>query len=415
SDIEEESVVKNLDYSDAASISKGTPSQSFNVKFPPVAPGTESVFVDGEEWSRVASLRSAGEEKVYEISHPTGRVLFGDGNHGEIPEKGARITVSYTSGPHDGFVDFYRQIKEVDPSVQVGASFNGPGFWSLMGAEHPYDFLVGHSYSFFRDDPANIRELHDLMMTLPDDQASKVVDSLEAISASAGHRAKDVEMIISEWAMSTGSNLGIGRMKYVPETYPQSLDGGLYVALVLNRWIELGIPLAQKHVIVDVNPNDLPSGYEKEQSPYQSLLGWQPCFVPSAGALVFRTFTRMMGDTQIAERVLGNPTKTIFNGAKVGLLDTIAGRDGNDVYLIVVNKSLSKDVPAEVVLESFEPAGRATMWTINGPSHLSFNTPEKPDEVAISAAGAEGLGRRFAYRFPAHSVTAIKLTGRAAR
>jgi hypothetical protein len=49
---------------------------------------------------------------VYEQHPETGRLAFGDGVHGNVPPELAVITIFYESGPHDGFVDFYREVKE---------------------------------------------------------------------------------------------------------------------------------------------------------------------------------------------------------------------------------------------------------------------------------------------------------------
>jgi alpha-N-arabinofuranosidase len=70
-----------------------------------------------------------------------GAISFGDGVHGAIPPKGSKVTVSYTSGPHQGFVDFYRAIKAVNPIIKVCASIHDESFIRIMGAQHVYDCI----------------------------------------------------------------------------------------------------------------------------------------------------------------------------------------------------------------------------------------------------------------------------------
>ena len=183
-------------------------------------------------------------------------------------------------------------MKEVDPSIKVGSGLNSPQFIELMGGKHPYDFLVAHSYSFFRDTPRGIDQLHDLMMYLPEDQAAKVTATKKLMEAQPAPRTNDI--VVSEWAMSTGNSIGLGRIE-APLHYTQSLDSALYTALILREWIKLDIPLASKHTLIDIDPNFPPKGYTKIRTAYQAMIGPYPCFVLSASAQTFRLFTSMMG------------------------------------------------------------------------------------------------------------------------
>ena len=59
-------------------------------------PGTFDVTVNGDRWTRVARLDDAGPaDRVYSLD-PEGRVIFGDGVHGQRPAAGSRI--AYRSG-----------------------------------------------------------------------------------------------------------------------------------------------------------------------------------------------------------------------------------------------------------------------------------------------------------------------------
>lgn len=403
-----DSTVKSLDYSAGASVSTGDPAQSFYVRFPPVVAGTDTVYVDGDAWTRVNELSGAGRESAYEIDYDSGRITFGDGRHGRIPPEGAEITISHVSGPHDGFVDFYREMKAVDPAIEVGAAFNNEFFLQLMGAEYPYDFFVTHSYSFFHDRLEGIDNLHDLMMTLPDDQASKLAGVKRQIATYAGpNRARDIELVVSEWAMSTGKDLGIQRVGG-PDVYPQSLDGAIYVALVLKRWIELGVLLAEKHSVVDIDPRSPPPGYDKPKSAFQALIGPHPCYVLSPAALAFRLLTEMTGDMLVASEVTGNPTRSIFNGTSLASLVTLASTDGSgNVYLVVVNRDRTTDVTATIDPEGFPTGRRAEVWTLGANSYLATNTVEKPNRVAITETEVTRIAGNLTLEFPAHSITGI--------
>jgi alpha-N-arabinofuranosidase len=407
---ERDRAVGHVDYSADASLSTGEPDQRFFVRFPPIDHGSDEVYVGEEVWKRVESLDDAGPEaKVYDINYRRGSIRFGDGQLGAIPPESSRITISHVSGPHDGFIDFYREMKEVDPNIQIGSAFNSPFFLEAMGTTHPYDFYVVHSYSFFQENPSNMGELHDLMMTLPDDQASKVEASKEAIATHAGERAADIGLVISEWAMSTGKNLGIRQVDYVPDDYPMSLDGAIYIALVLRNWIDIGADVAEKHSLIDVNPKSMPPGYDKSKTAFQALIGPHPCFVLTPSALVFRMFTSMSGSERVSSEVVNNPTKTIFSGARLQYLRTVASEDteGN-LFLIVINTSGDEAVPAKVTTRAFEGAGSATVWSLGGPNNLAVNTVERPNRVRLKEAELRRVESGFTYLFPKHSVTAFR-------
>ena len=406
---ERSQVVTPTDYSLEASVSTGEPSQRFFVPFPPIQAGSETVFVGDEEWQRIEDLASAGDQPVYEVDYPKGRISFGDGTNGRVPPTGTRISVTHVSGRHDGFLDFYREMKEVDPSVGVGSALNSPVFTRIMGSEHPYDFMVAHSYSYFHETPGDLNELHDLMMTLPDVQAGKVESLQRDIAADAGDRADDVDVLISEWAMAAGENIGLSRLE-VPLVYAQSLDGGLYTGLMLRQWIRLGIPIAQKHSLIDIDPDDPPPGYEKPRSAFQALIGPQPCYLITAPAHVFRIFKEMTGPHHIQSEVIGGPIKTIFNGASLPSLSTIASTADGKLYLIVINTDRDKDIRAVVETAGFDEQGEARFLTLAGDDYMVHNTEEHPNRVVVREATYE-IEDGFEYVFPRLSVTAIELTG----
>ena len=403
-------VVTFTDYSSTGSLSTGKPSQVFYVRFPPALVGSTTVYVDGEPWDVVRDIDSAGREKVYSVEPASGKILFGDGKHGLVPPKGARITITYVSGPHDGFNDFYRLMKQVDPSIEIGSGLNSPFFISMMGQTHPYDFLVAHSYSFFTSTPPNLGGLHDLMMGLTKEQAAKVAATKSVISDHAGEQsAEDIDIVVTEWAMATGINIGLGRID-APLHYTQSLDGALYAALMLRHWINLDIPLAEKHALIDINPGSPPPGYDKPRTAYQAVIGPAPCYVLSAPALAFRMYANLLGSQEVTSLVLGNPSRQTYLGSSLESLASIATIDGaGDLSVLVINQDRASDVTAAIRTRGFDESGHATAWTLNGPDYLAYNTARKPNNVSIDKTSLTGVKEGFRYTFPAHSITVIKL------
>ena len=138
-------------------------------------------------------------------------------------------------------------------------------------------------------------------------------------------------------------------------------------------------------------------------------MGPHPCFVLTPSALVFRTFTSMSGPVRVASEVIDNPTKTIFSGAQLRYLHTLASkdRDGN-LFLIVINASGDEAVPASVTTNGFDGSGGATVWSLGARDSGAVNTARRPNRVRIKEAEIEGAGRGFTFLFPKHSVTAFR-------
>jgi alpha-N-arabinofuranosidase len=145
----------------------GEPGQTYRVRFAPIAlPGDEHgaagvgdapvteplLTVAGESWRRVDDLSTQPPEaKVYAIDQAEGLVHFGDGVRGAVPPAGARLSIEYTSGVHEGYLAFRAAMKAVDPTIQVCAGWGKPEFVDAMGSR-PYDCLGVHSYSTPPDD-----------------------------------------------------------------------------------------------------------------------------------------------------------------------------------------------------------------------------------------------------------------------
>ena len=400
-------------HSPQSALSDGTANFVRWARYPPVEPGSNTLYVAGERWEQVDDITTTGPENVYEFEPKSGKVTFGDGEHGNIPPDGALLTMDYISGPHDGFIDFYEAMKAVDPTIEIGSAIHTDIFTKLMGTEHPYDFMVVHSYGDFPGAPTDPKDLHYFFMQLPDVQADYIADSQQQVATFAGpERAADIHVAITEYAAGSGLKLGINSID-APEHYLLSLDGALYTASLLRHWVNLGIELAQKHSLVDVDPNNQPPGYDsRAHTADAAVIGPAPCFIPSASAHVFKMYTQMMGSTRVGAEVLGNPSRTIFDGSQMEALTTLATVDSEGrPALLVINRDRTKDVAASISVAGVDALGTATVWTLDGPSYLAYNTLEHPNRIALEATVIEDLGGSLVHEFPAHSVTTIRFEG----
>ena len=70
-----------------------------------------TLTIDGERWSETDDLtRSGPDDRHYVFDRETGRVSFGDGNHGAVPAAGATfdLELSSSSGVSGKFENVYR-------------------------------------------------------------------------------------------------------------------------------------------------------------------------------------------------------------------------------------------------------------------------------------------------------------------
>lgn len=191
-------VATAYDQRDAASVSDGSPSQSFQVWYPPIESGTARVFVDEVEWSPVDDLERAGAENVFTTDPPSGSIRFGDGTHGNIPPAGSVVTASYVSGPHDGFNAYYRAMKNVDRTIAVASCVVSDEFLATMGTTYPYDAVVRHPKSNKPSGGTTLSQLHDVMMMIPKKHGNQVAELRKDINAYGGSKRPSIEILITE-------------------------------------------------------------------------------------------------------------------------------------------------------------------------------------------------------------------------
>jgi alpha-L-arabinofuranosidase len=394
------------DHRKLAGVSDGTPDQRFQVLYPPVEISRPFALKVGDEiWTRVADLETQpAAAHVYELDPATGKIKFGDGIHGAVPPAEAIVRASYISGPHDGFLDFYREMKAADPSIQVGSSFHNGAFLSLMGTGHPYDFLVAHLYS--HRPPRGYRgvsSFHDGVMRLAGRRAARVAVLRHAIRSHAGPRGDDIPIVVSEYGMSF--HLWPGPT----ENYLRSMDQALYTALELQRWMHMGVPLAGKQSLIDFNPGNAPRGAAALGLGQQALIGARPHYVQSATARAFRLLAPSSGQRLVPVKVHGNPTRRIYTGASLNLVSATATRasDGS-LYLVVVNKDRTRTIHAAITVKG-APIASATIRRLNGPSFLSFNSSAHPQRVSVHRNRETVGSHRMRLRLEPHSITTVEL------
>ena len=399
-------VGKPWDHSNAAAVSDGSANQRFQVWYPPVSPDRPfEIRVDDEGWTRIRDLSKApADAKVYELNPATGSITFGDGTHGAIPPEDSVVRATYESGPHDGFVDYYSAMKAADPTIQVGSCFWNGQFLSMMGTTHPYDFVVKHLYSHMPPKGHHgVKQFHDGVMSIAGKRANEVSALRHAINRHAGSDGKSIGIVVSEFGMSFGHKKG------PTKNYLGSMDQAIYSSLELQRWMELGVPLAGKQALMYYKPRNAPRGATALGPPEQALIGPRPRFIMTATARAYRLLTPTAGDEVVSTGLRHNPSRHVYTGKNLKMLSAVATRRPNGVlYVTIVNKARSWRIPATVAVRGQRIRSAVTKELV-GPSYLSYNSYHHPGRVSIRTKSQWVRAHQMKLKVPPHSVVTVKL------
>jgi alpha-L-arabinofuranosidase len=407
----DQDVVGYADRSAAAAVSGGAAGQSFYVAYPPVSPGSATIDVGGQPWTEVASLDGAGSsDDVYTLDPSTGEITFGDGVHGATPPAGATVTASYVSGPHDGFEQFYRAMKQVNPNVQVCSSDTSNNFIAAMGSSLPYDCLQDHPYVGSSDASPSlpIDQYETQVMGAPDTEATAVQSLESTASQAAGH---PVPLVLSEYGQLINATPDPVQDPY----YLDSLDEALVNASQLAAWIRLGVPVADRQLLDAEQPDaaDVTHGLPGA-APFAvtgAIVTPGPQTIAEPTAQYLGLMRPLAGGRLLTARTNGDPQLTTADGAPVGDLSVVAAAGGGGIDVVAINRNPSDDVSSTLSLAGTKLSGRVTVATLDGPSALSDNTSDAPDTVHTTSSTVRMIGGDATLTLPAHSISLVRIGG----
>ncbi|WP_336054327.1 hypothetical protein [Streptomyces sp. CA2R101] len=406
------------DWRTKAGTSSGAAGQTFVARYAPVVAKSVTVYVNGKAWKRTDNLATAGRTDVYTLDPATGRVAFGNGTNGNIPPSGAALTIDYDSGPHDGFVDFYRAIKKVDPNLPVCSSLNTPDFLAAMGSSNPYDCVVIHPYVRFKKDKggkggkedegdkgdSGTQAYIEKQLAGTDDQLSKIKAVRSDIDHKAGSRASNIGILLSEYGVS-------GHPKNLPSG--RWLSSGLSAGLQLRNWIlnsrSNNIIGAERHALTSYNFSKPPADL-KENTEGVLFGGPGPNTVAEPAALANELLSHLIGNTLVNSSVQDNKTTALPSGKTMtNLLPLATKTSTGTIRLALINRSLKDDVTAKVD-PGLNHTGTVTASILNGSSYQDSNTPSARTSVKINNETRTVSRGQFTWKFPAHSITVLTLT-----
>lgn len=371
-----EPVVKARNWMETSSISDGTPNQIFYVRYPPIVEGSLKLSVDGREWLPVENLSPYGpEDKVFTINWTTGEIRFGDNRNGAIPPNGSAIRVSYDCH-HQGFVDFYQKMKMVDENIKVGSCFGSVKFIRLMGEEHPYDFLVIHSYhKVHASDP---RKGYAESLVAPLILRESLETLREALERFAGDRADDVEIVVSEYNFNPQEGSS--------EHFGHSLARAIYVGCMLKMFIEENVSAANLHCFTT-------PGIRGRWG--SAILSPVPNVMRLPASYTLELFSRYLEPILISVNAENIPQVDVeYNGRdhstsySVSLFEVLGSRneEGDIISLLLINKDIENAMDCELRIDGIEGEWMGATYTLTADNVSSFNSMEvleKPREQSL--------------------------------
>ncbi|WP_312240233.1 alpha-L-arabinofuranosidase C-terminal domain-containing protein [Pantoea sp.] len=395
------------DWRDSAAKSDGSSLQVKYIKYAPVnaAVMNPQIKVAGQSWNRIESLIYAGKEDVYVLDEQTGAIYFGDGTHGNIPPLDSIITASYST-THDGFKDYVKSMKAVDPTINVYMAMNIVDVLVQAGKDIDYDGMVIHPYGSFEGpfDPDNIPQYYYSAMV----DAERKVQVVKNLQISLqNYSGRDIKPVITEYALHDSEFKKIGTTNETALYYEGTLGAALYSAYQLIQFIKMDLDYALRHSLID-------RMFEKLSATPMAFFDTYT-FLKSAHAWMMEMFCQRTGEMEVQSYFENVPELTVTvseNGQPVQrtipLLSGMASVEGNECYLMVLNSSADNPISASINLP-VNGVVDAEVWSLTAENIDDYNTDEQPDKVIKQVSAVSVFDGVLNYSFPAHSLTAFKV------
>ncbi|MFI5694127.1 hypothetical protein ACIA58_19930 [Kribbella sp. NPDC051586] len=388
----------------------GAADQTYRTRYNPIAlpadatpesgPIAEPVLtVNGVRWTRVDSLATAGAtDQVYRIGQADGTVSFGDGTHGAIPAKNAKLSIEYTTGRQDGFLDFVKAMKAVDPKITVCSGWGKPEFVDAMG-NRPYDCIGIHSYT---DQPGgdadgayDPAELYQQLMNASDTPTAELAELREHIAANFPDPRRRPTLAVTEYGtISQNGPTGVS----TPNNFAAMQMHNVYETTMLIGQLTNGVRLA-----INSNLNGGPAA-DPAKRDWGNILGSPPGFGVTGRSMSLTLAAPMIGAAPRNVTMTGNPTAPDQHYTAVVAAAT---RTKEGVQLLVVNRSLDQAMPITV-----DPAGgpavrSARQTTVTDDDITAYNNDQaQPVQPATTTLRK---GPKVEAELPPHSANLIEL------
>ena len=310
--------------------------------------------------------------------------------------------------------EFAKVMKAADPSIRlVSSGMNGWSRWDRIVLDRLaplVDFHSIHIYTGSHDYHSNVFAPY---------QAERALIACQGLISAIRyqqHIPHQIHIAYDEWNVwfragspPWGSLEGVPSEMRLEETY--TLSDALAVATYFNVFIRQCQTVRMANLAQMVNVL-APIITSKQglllQSPYH----------------VFHLYSRLMRGSAVDVHVdcdaytLTPEEETSpwpYRVADLGpfkFLDAVAVTDSGagNVTLAVINRDLTRYVEAAIVIADTAGPVDAVAYEINASSVDAVNSIEAPQAVNVVERGAMSLGSSSIYRFPAHSLTVLRLS-----
>lgn len=401
--------VQEEDWRDVATNSDGTANQVHYVRYAPAVEGSVSVYVGGTQWQIVASLEGEGAKNVCTVDETTGKITFGDGTNGNIPQSGQAITAAYQSD-RDGFKAYYQAMKQIAEQLHMDIQvYCGSGeqvsFVKKMAAKGYnayYDGVVIHPYSdtnggvIADNDPEFYEKVLGRSQQHNMSRVKNLVDAMNQYAPGMGKVP-----VLSEFGVYNHNT-----------QFVRAIGHAVYIANEMIDYIGFGTPYINKHCLVDYpyGADNLGSGSQCVIQAIKQNNGTTD-FVSTPSAKMFSIFNNMTGTTQVRQTIEGNSTYYTYKTYGVPLVKAISSKDeeGN-TYITVVNNSKDDVTNINLALDGRDLTGKEIqVWYLTSKSVLDENTQADPDKVTVQKTNVSATEETMKYTLAPHSITAFKI------
>jgi alpha-N-arabinofuranosidase len=303
-----------------------------------------------------------------------------------MPPAGAALSIEYTSGAHQGYVQFRDAMKAVDPSIQVCSGWGRLDFVDAMGSR-PYDCLGTHSYSTPPADGTLTR--YGNLQVAAGNRDRELADLRNRMATHFPDTHTRPDLLVTEYGTLNPNNQYEARLAHV-----------VYLAGQVAGQLENNV-----RVSINSNTADLP--LDDGTPDAQNLFGSPPEFIRTGRAEMLSMYGSMAGGHLITTDITGNPTLTAPNGTYAALRVVTSCR-GKVTSMVVINRDATQAVTADVALPGQHLTGNVSVATLNGATVESFNHPDHPNDITIHDTKEKASGSVLRHAFEPHSVTLLR-------
>jgi alpha-L-arabinofuranosidase len=303
---------------------------------------------------------------------------------------------------------FAHVMKLTDPSIQlVGCGHDGWGEWDrivLDGIGDLVDYHSIHLYTGSRDYYTNVFHPHQA------DRALRICEALIERVRYERRIAHPIHIAYDEWNVWYRERSPEARRSGLEERY--DLADALALATYLNTFIRhcRSVRMANLAQMVNVIA---PVVTNRQGLFLQTIYHPLRLYAEHTGAVALDPHVESETYTLAPENEdFSNRTWRVAELGPFDLLDATATCDaaGRDITLAVVNRDPARDLPATVRVLDAAIGSDVRAYEVNGRAPDALNSFEEPRAVDVRdrRPEAEPTGE-LRYRFPAHSVTVLRL------